>query len=209
LAPVLPEAEQVDDRVVDQDRIPVQRVWRIVPAVQRPRAPAWVVGSVVHEALAAWRFPGDPGFDFERWVEARTREYGLTDRQQLNDAVRRAGHLLRRFRSHPLFVEMDRADQRLHEVPYSLVVDDQIESGIIDALYQQDGTWTVVEFKTDRVKDQSELERVLQEEGYSAQAQRYVSAAERLLGETPQIILCMLNYGGTVHLRRLGVGSAR
>jgi ATP-dependent helicase/nuclease subunit A len=209
LAPVLPGAEQVDQRLAEQDRFPVQRVWRIVPAVRRPRAPAWVVGSVVHEALAAWRFPAGPDFDFHRWVEARAREYGLTDRRQLDDAVRQARQLLRRFRSHPLFTEMDRADRRLHEVPYSLVVDGQVESGIIDALYQRDGLWTIVEFKTDRVKDRSELERVLVDEGYAAQAQRYVTAADRLLGETPQSILCMLNYGGSVHLHGLGTGSAR
>ncbi len=209
LAPVLPGTEQVDERLADQDRIPVQRVWRIVPAVQRPRAPSWVVGSLVHEALAAWRFPADPGFDFHRWGEARAREYGITDRRQLGDAVRQAQQLLLRFHSHPLFAEMYRADQLLHEVPYSLVVDGQVESGIIDALYQRDGVWTIVEFKTDRVKGSSELERLLLEEGYTAQAQRYVAAAERLLGQTPQIILCMLNYGGTVHLHRLGVGSAR
>ncbi len=203
LTPVFPETEQVDDRVAGQDRIPVQRVWRVVPTVKRPGAPAWVIGSLVHEALAAWRFPADPGFSFERWGEARARSYGITDSQQLVDAVRRTRQLLLRFLSHPLHDEMDRADQRLHEVPYSLVVDGQVESGIIDALYQRDETWTLVEFKTDRVKDRSELERLLAREGYAAQAQRYVAAAEQFLGQTPRCILCMLNYGGTVHLHRL------
>jgi ATP-dependent exoDNAse (exonuclease V) beta subunit len=79
-------------------------------------------------------------------------------------------------------------------------VDGRVESGIIDALYQCDGTWTLVEFKTDRVKDRSQLERLLVEEGYSAQAQRYVAAAERLLGQRPRCVLCLLNYGGSVYL---------
>ena len=209
LAPVLPEMEQVDERVAEQDRIPVQRVWRVVPAVKRPRAPAWVIGSLVHEALASWRFPADPDLDFERWGEARARGYGITDSQQLADAVRRTRQLLLRFRSHPLYGEMDRADRRLHEVPYSLVVDGRVESGIIDALYQREGTWTIVEFKTDRVKDQAELERLLAEEGYSAQAQRYIDRSGATAGPTASVILCMLNYGGTVYLHRLGAGSAR
>jgi len=200
LAPVLAGAEQADRRVAAQDRIPVQRVWRVVPAGERPRAPAWVTGSLVHEALAAWRFPGDPGFDFARWGEARARGYGITDGRQAADAVQRSRQLLLRFRAHSLYEEMDRADQRLHEVPYSLVVDGQVESGIIDALYRRDGLWTIVEFKTGRVKDRPELERLLVEEGYAAQAQRYVAAAERLLGQTPRCILCMLNYGGAVYL---------
>jgi ATP-dependent helicase/nuclease subunit A len=202
LAPVLPVPEGVDDRVAEQERLPVQRVWRVVPAVAWPRAPAWVVGSLVHEALAAWRFPGDAGFDFRRWGEARARGYGITDARQRGDAVHRTRELLVRFRSDPLYGEMDRADQRLHEVPYSLVVDGGVESGIIDALYQCDGTWTLVEFKTDQVKDRSELESLLENEGYSAQAQRYIAAAERLLGQRPRCVLCMLNYGGTVYLHR-------
>jgi ATP-dependent exoDNAse (exonuclease V) beta subunit len=208
-APVLPETEQVDERISNQDRFPVQRVWRVVPAVKQPRTPAWVIGSLVHEALASWRFPADPDLDFERWGEARARGYGITDSQQLADAVRRTRQLLLRFRSHALYSEMDTADQRLHEVPYSLMANGRIESGIIDALYQQAETWTIVEFKTDRVKNQAELQRLLAEDGYVAQAQRYITAAERLLGQQPQCILCMLNYGGTVYLHRLDDGSAR
>jgi ATP-dependent helicase/nuclease subunit A len=203
LASVLPETEGVDDRVVGQERLPVQRVWRVVPAVARPRAPAWVVGSLVHEALAAWRFPGDPDLDFGRWGHARAGGYGITDPRQLADAMARSRQLLLRFQAHPLHDEMDRADQRLHEVPYSLTVDGQVESGIIDALYRCDGTWTLVEFKTDQVKDRAELERLLNG-GYSAQAQRYVVAAERLLGQTPRCLLCLLNYARAVHLHHPG-----
>ena len=206
LAPIQPEREEVDDRVQEQDRIPVQRVWRVAPAVKQPRAPAWVTGSLVHEALAAWRFPSDAGFDFGRWGEARARGYGITDRQQLADAVRRTRQLLLRFRSHALYEEMAGADRRLHEVPYSCVVGGRVESGIIDALYERQGVWTIVEFKTDRVRNRSELERLLAEEGYTAQAQRYFAAAKHLLGQQPRFVLCMLNYGGAVYVQRLDAG---
>ncbi len=59
------------------------RVWQVVPIARRPEAPAWVVGSLVHQALALWRFPGP---SFEAWVTARAREYGLTDSGQLQHA---------------------------------------------------------------------------------------------------------------------------
>ena len=78
LAPVAAEPVATDGRVAEQERDPGQRVWRVVPAAVRPRAPAWVVGKLVHEALAAWRFPDADGF-FERWAEAHARSYGLTD----------------------------------------------------------------------------------------------------------------------------------
>ncbi len=204
LAPVVAAQEAVDERTVLQDRIPPQRVWRVAPTVKRPRAPAWVVGSLVHEALAMWRFPGGGAVassehPFERWAEARAREYGLTDARQLADAVRQSRRLLRRFQAHPLCREMDTADRRLHEVPYSLVVGGRVESGIIDALYLREGTWTIVEFKTDAVRDRIAFEALLAEEDYLAQASQYVSAARQLLDQEPRFTLCMLNYAGAVH----------
>ena len=215
LAPVSPGVEQVDARTSEQERVPPQRVWRVVPAVKRPRAPARVIGSLVHEALAAWRFP-DPstssgqvpstglGYSFERWAEARARGYGITDPRELADAVHQTRRLLRRFCDHPLYREMDKADRRLHEVPYSLVVDGRVESGIIDTLYLREGGWTIAEFKTDRVEDRADFERLLKREDYLAQAQRYVIAVERLLGQRPRVVLCMLNYAAGVHLHWVG-----
>ncbi len=197
LEPVSPGIEHLDQRTSEQDRIPPQRVWRVVPAVKQPRAPAWVVGSLVHEALAAWRFPDD---EFESWAEARARGYGITDPRQLADAVRQSQRLLLRFQAHLLFHEMDAADRRLHEVPYSLVVDGRVESGIMDALYLREGIWTIVEFKTDEVRNEADFERLLAEGDYLAQAHRYMAAAELLLGQRSLFILCMLNYAGGVHL---------
>jgi ATP-dependent helicase/nuclease subunit A len=200
LAPVEPLVEGVSPRLTDQDRIPQKKVWRVVPAVQRPRAPAWVVGSVVHEALAAWRFPASTEeHAFVRWTESRARALGLADPRQIGDAVRRCGQLLLRFRGDALYLEMHTAARRLHEVPYSLEVDGQMESGIIDALYQTAELWTIVEFKTDQVRDQAELDRLLDKEDYLAQTRRYLAATEQLLGCRPLIVLCLLNYAGTVH----------
>jgi len=197
LEPVAAGQEQVDRRTKERDQRPPRRVWRVVPAVRRPRAPAWVVGSLVHEALAAWRFP-DEGF--EDWVQARARQHGLADPRQLKDAAHQTRQLLSRFRAHTLYTEMDGADRRLHEVPYSRVVDGRVENGIIDALYLRDGSWTIVEFKTDEVRDQADLERLLAEEKYLDQAERYVAAVEELLGQRPGSILCLLNYAGGVRV---------
>jgi len=197
LEPVAAGQEQVDQRTKDRDQRPPQRVWRVVPSVRRPTAPAWVVGSLVHEALAAWRFPPH---GFEDWVQARARQHGIADPLQLKDAAHQTRRLLSRFQAHTLFDEMARADRRLHEVPYSRAVDGRVENGIIDALYLRDGSWTIVEFKTDEVRDQVDLERLLAEEEHLAQAERYVAAVEHLLGQRPRSILCLLNYAGGVHL---------
>lgn len=205
LDPVRPDEHKPDDPTKQQERTHEQRVWRVVPGAVDSSAPAWVTGLLVHEALAAWRFPGgEPGApvegSFERWVEARARGYGIADAGQLADATRRARRLLLRFRAHPLFQEMDGADRLLHEVPYSLVAEGRVESGILDALYRRDGTWTVVEFKTDRVRDRAELDRLLAKEDYLAQAGRYAAAVEALLGQKPRCVLCWLDVAGAVSL---------
>ncbi len=197
------EAERVveDSRAAVLSDDPGQRVWRVVPAVARSRAPAWVVGKLVHEALAAWRFPDDEGF-FARWVVARARSYGLTDAQQLADASQRSRTLLGRFRQHPLYAQMTGASPRLHEVPYSRVTETgRVESGVIDALFQRDGNWTMVEFKTDHIRDAAGLDRLLMEEDYLVQTARYVAAVEQLLGLRPMVVLCLLDYAGSIHVQ--------
>jgi len=195
---ITPQKEPVDRRTQEQDQEPPQRVWRVVPATKRPRAPAWVVGKIVHEALAAWRFPDAT---FARWTTARARGYGITDADQLRNAGRRAATLLKRFQNHPLSAEMDGAERRLHEVPYHLEQEGHPETGIVDALYIRGGIWTVVEFKTDRVRDDTEFDALIEREDYWAQATRYASAVERFLGQRPRVILCMLNYAGRVELK--------
>lgn len=203
LAPVMPGVVRTDSRAAEQERDPGQRVWRVVPAAVRPHAPAWVIGKLVHAALALWRF-GDDGGAFERWIEARGRSYGLADAHQLQDAVSRTRLLLRRFQAHDLCTEMSSATHRLHEVPYSVLASDgRVENGIIDALYRRDdgsasAAWTIVEFKTDHVRGPADLERLLAEEDYLAQAERYARAVARLLGQRPALTLCLLDYAGSV-----------
>jgi len=200
LEPVDPRRAEADARTEELERDPPHRVWRVVPAVARPRAPAWVIGSLVHAAIAARRFPDA---SYERWAEARARGHGVTDARQLADAVRESRELLLRFRQHPLADELEDAERRLHEVPYSVVIDRRVERGIIDALYLRAGVWTIIEFKTDDVRDEARLRQLIQEEGYAVQAGRYAAAVEQLVGQRPQVLLCMLNYAGGIRVERL------
>lgn len=214
LASVAAEPVTTDGRAAERERDPGQRVWRVVPAAMQPHAPAWMIGKLVHEALAAWRFPAADGF-FEQWAEAHARSYGLTDAGQLADAVHASRKLLLRFQAHPLHAAMAAADRRLHEIPYSLMTHDGIadrgqqgiENGIIDALFLRHGTWTLVEFKTDHVRDAADLDRLLADEDYLAQAGRYAAAVAQLSGQQPGVLLCILDYGGSVYLqKRTGTG---
>jgi ATP-dependent helicase/nuclease subunit A len=177
---------------------PADTSWDVVP---RPgtRAPAWVLGEVVHEALAAWRGDGD---DLLPWLEARGRGYGIDEGRQLQRLASDAARLLRRFWASELFGKMDGAERRLHEVPYQrTTVDGSDDWGTIDALYRHGGTWTIVEFKTDYLRE-SWLGRgadrrdhsVRRLRGYVQQTRRYVATVTDLLGERPAALLCLLNY---------------
>ncbi len=175
-----------------------QRIWQVVPATKRPTAPAWVIGSLVHEALSLWRFPSAAGFD--AWIAARARGYGITDQQQLHDAQIATARLLTRFQRSELYQAMDNAPRRLHEVPYSCQVNGKAETGYIDALFRTNDVWTVVDFKTDRIQDDAAYQRSLIENDYIAQLQQYGRAVEQLLGVVPQLTLCLLNYAGAIRV---------
>jgi ATP-dependent helicase/nuclease subunit A len=195
---VRPRQQTLDERTKLRERDPPRRVWRVIPTGRRPLAPAWIIGSLVHEALRSWRFPG---LDFDDWARARAQELGLLDDQRLVDAVRKTDLLLRRFQGHPLYAEMAASERRLHEVPYTLMDEEgRLEQGIVDAIYLRDGLWTVVDFKTDQVKDVADFALLAEERGYREQLQRYGSAVTRLTGQQPRTILCMLNYAGRVYL---------
>ena len=123
-------------------------------------ASAWVIGSLVHDALAQWYFP-DSNNSFAGWAAGRAHSYGLADGGQLNDAVAETARPLRRFQASRLLADMDVAERRLHEVPYSLAIDGQAQTRVIDALYLSDGRWTIGEFKTDDIRDEHALHEML------------------------------------------------
>ena len=86
-------------------------------------------------------------------------------------------------------------------MPYDRVsATGQVEHGIIDALYLKDGTWTLVEYKTDKLKDEIDLNRALYGEGYLNQVLRYASAIQNYTGQKPRTVLCLLDYREEIYL---------
>jgi ATP-dependent exoDNAse (exonuclease V) beta subunit len=85
----------------------------------------------------------------------------------------------------------------------------QIDSGIIDALFERDGAWTIVEFKTDEVRKAGDLADLLAREDYLPQVRRYAHAVRLLLGVEPRCMLCFLDVAGAVHLHEVDPGGAQ
>jgi ATP-dependent exoDNAse (exonuclease V) beta subunit len=188
-----------DEREVESfKRGALQRVWSVLPQDPNSEAPAWIVGRLVHDALALWRFPG-PNFD--AWIRSRAREYGLVDDYRLKQAVERTHILLARFKEHRLYDELMDADRCLHEIPYSLLDDmGEVKQGLIDILYQRNDRWTLVEFKTDKIAQRARLEQHLREHNYFSQVKKYAEAVEWSIGQRPRTILCLLDCEEQIYL---------
>ncbi|UCG25219.1 MAG: hypothetical protein JSW55_04255, partial [Chloroflexota bacterium] len=156
------------------------------------------IGALAHEALAAWRFPGE---GFEPWVRSRAQKLRLIDEEEIEQVTAMVIELLRRFRVHDLFRAMDTATVRRPEVPCDwLDRKGQPRHGKIDALYLEDGAWIVVEFKTHRIRDEAGLKRLLREQGVAGQLRGYATAVEKFIGQRPVVKLCLLDYQGQVRV---------
>jgi ATP-dependent helicase/nuclease subunit A len=174
-------------------------VWRVVPTARRPRAPRRLVGSLVHEALAQWRFPDE---DFADWVTTRAREHGLTDKQQIADSLQTARRVLSRFQDHELYHRINNADEHLHEIPYSYrsQLNPPTDTGRIDCLFRVGDEWTIVDFKTDDVPKNEDPVHWAAQKGYLKQLRRYVTAVKTLRRATPEACICLLDFDGKVRL---------
>ncbi|MDX1664658.1 MAG: 3'-5' exonuclease, partial [Candidatus Promineifilaceae bacterium] len=188
-----------------------QNMWRVTAADDSKSAiPGRIVGSLVHDALAAWCLPGDDHFD--GWVRARAFRYGLVDEAHHQQALDRVRELLQRFRNHALYETLV-ATTRHHELPYYTdethlpasdaacegagqttaeehaagdAADAELRSRSIDLLYQdpQDSRWVVLDFKLNQLSAMSDeaLRRwATVDIDYAQQVRRYADAVEKLL----------------------------
>ncbi len=192
LEPLAPAPPPTDDKTSARESDPPQRVWRIVSKTKKPRAPAWLVGRLVHEALRRWHFPDD-GFD--SFLRPFALESGLTDDAEIHAAIHESRRMLERLRAHPLFQELDSAE-RHHEVPY-YTPDGR---GIIDLLYRTDSGWHIIDFKTDEVRSDDEARETVRRAGYDVQVARYARAISDQLQVQAKTRLVFLNVNGEVKI---------
>ncbi|MCE5257499.1 MAG: UvrD-helicase domain-containing protein [Chloroflexi bacterium] len=167
--------------------------WSISRAGQ---VPPEALGLMVHKALELWLFPGDARL--RPLLTSAAQSVGLVLPEQQAEAASQAEHLLARLHKHPLYQEIADAAERLHEVPYIRQVSGRAEAGVIDLLYRVNGTWQIIDFKTDCIS--SEAERSAKIEQYSAQMRRYASAASELLRTRVRVQLCFLDDHGQISL---------
>ncbi len=160
--------------------------WRDVPLVDattrdpaRSGGPAF--GALVHAILAQAPFETDiDGLLGIAEVEARV--LGLED----EDAVRRAVATVERVLRHDVLRRAAQASRRgaaRRETPVTcLMPDGTLLEGIVDLAFEEDGRWTVVDYKTDRDVTGSEEE-------YRRQVALYAAAIAQATGQPAQGVL--------------------
>ena len=188
-------AAEEDDTDPEMDEKPPHD-WRATG--DRLHAPAVAVGNMVHAAIQAWLFPDDSRL--EALLNTAALEEGLVDPGQRKRAITQANKLLRRLLNHPLHSEIETAAQRNHEVPYTLeLADGRFGSGIIDLLYHSQDSWKIIDFKTDDLNSQEDIEQKVDE--YRPQVTRYVEAVNRLLRVQAKASICFLDAMGKVAVK--------
>ena len=190
LEPLIPSISLADEKTRARESDPPQRVWRIVSNALRktPRAPAWLVGRLVHEAIHRWRFN-----NLENFLKPFALESGLTDESEIHAAIQESRRMLERLHAHPLFTELDSArEARYHEVRYDL----PDGRGIMDLLYRTAEGWFIIDFKTDEVRSDIEARSVISQNGYDRQVERYAQAIENQLKVKAKTRLVFLNVNG-------------
>ncbi len=197
--PVITSPDQNDGELGNKEVDPPARVWRLTSTGNT--APNWVIGTLVHKALQHWCFPDQPGFD--AFIRPFALEIGLVSEGEVRSAVRETARLVSRFQDQTIFAYLDLAE-RYHEVPYSVDLDGQTDSGFIDLLARStpDEPYQLYDFKTDQLRADTDLMRYADHEGYIDQIRRYVRAVAGIIKQRPQTTIIFLNVGGEVECLR-------
>jgi ATP-dependent exoDNAse (exonuclease V) beta subunit len=146
-----------------------------------PRPAGAAFGSLVHAVLA--RAPFDAArAALEDITSVEARLFALDD----SDAAA-AVDLVERVLAHDLLVRARRAEARgacRRETPVTLTLDDgTLIEGVVDLAFEEDGRWTVVDYKTDReIAEQGETQ-------YRRQLSLYTAAVARATGKPAAGIL--------------------
>ena len=180
--------------IVLEDEEEPKRIWRAAESTDH--IPPSVIGQMTHKAMELWLSVDDSRLI--PLLETLALSAGLSRNEQRAEAVRHVYELIGRFSVHPLRAEINSADKRHHEVPYTRINGDHTETGYIDLLYRKGDTWHIVDFKTDSIRSDQEREELIG--NYNRQLQRYQSAVKSLIGQAAQAQLCFLDDNGRVKL---------
>ena len=200
LAPPSPDdEEEFEPPLVARPRVIPLRSSTPATALRPPAGPrafdrhgdglALVRGNLAHKAIEMWFTTGTrpPLADLVRRIDA-----GLGD-QAAGRVVGDVDEMLDRFDASPLAATLRHRDTLSYfELPFSWDWDGVPVHGTIDLAYRNAGSWRVLDFKTDELRDKPLPEAAAP---YLPQLALYASALERATGQSPSAGLLFLRTG--------------
>ncbi len=154
------------------------------------RAPGYLVGEMVHRALAHWHCLAYADRELTQYLERLANRSGI-DSQALEHAVRTSYQMLGRLKRHKLYATIQKAVQQYREIPFTLETPQGALRGVIDLLYQDaQGSWHVLDWKTEWTPEEKLAEHAQE---HKVQVAVYALAVEKQLGVSPQVSLCFLS----------------
>lgn len=119
--------------------------------------PQRILGDMVHEALRWWRFPTPDNNQLADVLESYAWEQGIVDDDRRERAVSQVQEMLYRTMQSDVYGWVQDALQArrpvYRELPFIYQYQSHIIHGVIDTLFQrEDGSWTVVDYKTSFVE---------------------------------------------------------
>ena len=179
-------------RKTNQHDLPEIRPALYVPPKEQvtPKAPNYILGRVVHHALADWTCLREPinvrNPKLARWVKLE----GLTEQEAVNKTVKKANDLLMRLVSTDLYFQIEASKRRFHELPFNLDSPIGVLHGSIDLLHQDsEGNWHLIDWKTEWAQDKPDF---FPDDEHLIQIALYTFAISEMLDIEPASVICYL-----------------
>jgi ATP-dependent exoDNAse (exonuclease V) beta subunit len=167
--------------------------WNIA---HRP-SPGLLVGSLVHEALCRWPHADGRQPEIDPFLHQLARQKGVEAGGELEECVRVCKILLARIRRHPLWDEIQQAEERYQAIPF------HTGSGTlsIDLLVRAHNGWKLIDFHTSSLQGQAAVQAALElrRPGLLEKCR----AVQTRLGAAPQVSVCFLDADHQVVVRIL------
>jgi len=187
-----PLYQPIEGFLAESPEVDLSQVWQITD--QKRNVPGNILGKIVHKAIQRWLFPGDPRL--KALLEMESYNAGLVTSEQRREVTERATELLNRLQAHTLWKEINMAQERYSELPYSDMVNNKVENRVIDLLYRDNYGWHIVDFKTDPIQSFERKEHLIQK--YAFQVRSYKAMVESKLVQSVSGQLCFLDDQGEV-----------
>ena len=147
-----------------------------------------VWGTLVHDVLEILVKKGTVE---ETVLKNRMKEAGVEPKR-----LEELKALLQEFQQSPLWQRIQNSPEAHTEVPFHIKEEHEEKpvylSGIIDLVFREGDGWVIVDYKTDRLKDQAGYEAL--EKAYQPQIQQYRKVWEEITGET--VSQCLVHFLG-------------